>query len=170
MKATFEKSVAILIKAYLNDTLRNGSCHSCAVGNLVADGLDISVIRLSITGALEWSAGIPQWGHVVWQLGISPSRSNLVKASVQVAATGYSVKNLADIEHAFEKAYQNPPAGAIREDLIYTGLLAVVQVLAEIHQVEPTSELAANAEFGRAYQSRLTTPFTPPASTHASYL
>jgi hypothetical protein len=35
MKATFENSVDVLVKAYLNDTLEHGQCHACAVGNLI---------------------------------------------------------------------------------------------------------------------------------------
>ena len=37
MKATFENSVSVLVRAYMNDTLIHGNCFACAVGNLIVD-------------------------------------------------------------------------------------------------------------------------------------
>lgn len=46
MKATFENSVDVLVKAYMNGTLMHGDCERCAVAvvDVLADihGIDLS--------------------------------------------------------------------------------------------------------------------------------
>lgn len=61
----------------------------------------------------------------------------------QVAMTGYSIKNLKDIEYAFENAPGDSALnGRMSADRItdpewmFNGLMAVVDVLAEIHDID----------------------------------
>jgi len=37
--ASFENTVDILVKAYINDTLEHNNCYACAVGNIVAHNM-----------------------------------------------------------------------------------------------------------------------------------
>lgn len=44
-KELFDKTIGILVNAYLNDTLENANCHACAVGNLVATNCGYEMIQ-----------------------------------------------------------------------------------------------------------------------------
>lgn len=144
MTPSFENTVSILVKAYLNDTLRHENCAACAVGNLIAHSLGAEV------GIVTWVLGEeeiePAWQNVfctnpMFPQRISPERY-LAEAKYQIDATGYSWQDLAKIEASFESITK-------REDRMFLGLMAVVDILAEIHQVDLSTAQAAKELFVR---------------------
>ena len=122
MRPTFEKTVDILVKAYLNDTLEHDNCHACAVGNLVA-------------AAKNWTYEKDENGSYGWRECYTANWFNFghqirVKNSTQAEATGYTIYQLNAIERAFEGVDE------LATDRMFLGLMAVVDVLAEIHGID----------------------------------
>jgi hypothetical protein len=103
--ATFDNTVSILLKAYLNDELEHDNCAACAVGKWI----------------------------------------NLL-ARIRRTKTGYSVHEIHQIEYAFENA---PYQGDDTEEWMFNGLMAVVDVLAEIHGIDLTAKEEAKKLFVR---------------------
>lgn len=143
MKATFENTVDILVKAYLNDTLIRGNCCACAVGNLVAHGLGLTyILEDDLYGDenLGWKEKpIVSWRNVFMSTVRDghPSRQFIDEesyygdAKLEIDSTGYHYTDLARIEKAFESNY-------VGDDPMFSALCAVVDVLAEIHGVDLT--------------------------------
>ncbi len=46
-KSLYDKTVSILVDAYMNDTLQHGNCFACAVGNIVAANCDVKTFTFS---------------------------------------------------------------------------------------------------------------------------
>lgn len=148
MRPTFEKTVDILVKAYLNDTLVHGYCAACAVGNIIAHA---NKIKITIDcGAPRWvgTKMFPEWDEVFYT-GAHPTDADAQVivmdgyrggAKEQIDSTGYSVVELAKIEKSFEA--HNPsyfidyPTQKDMEQWMFNGLMAVVDVLAEIHGID----------------------------------
>lgn len=145
-KSLYEKTVNILVDAYFNDTLEHDSCQACAVGNLVAAGMGFSY-----EGRL-WSHAThvrtDNWSEVLWtgnesrerRLNMSRYTGEIKK---QIDSTGYTVGELSDIEHAFETA----PKGKSADDWMYNGLMAVVEVLQQIHECSEEETTVAKERF-----------------------
>jgi hypothetical protein len=66
-------------------------------------------------------------------------------AKEQIDATGYTWQELARIEYAFERA----PMSHSREDHVFNGLMAVVDVLCQIHEMDETNKTAAKQLFAK---------------------
>ena len=135
MTPTFEKTVDILVKAYLNDTLEHMNCRRCAVGNLMAAaGVDFDVIG----GGSHWLAylGANFRDHPVDYTGY-----DLVLGLRQIEATGYSPEEIDRIEQAFERYAWG------EGDKMFNGLMALVDVLADIHGVDLQTKESAKALF-----------------------
>lgn len=153
----FEHSVNVLLKAYLNDTLEHGNCFACAVGNLVASSMCIQLIKVTPYdpgyGAYRnmWSNGMRhKWNGVFVTTGKPGSKRQEIdgpyyrdEAKKQIDSTGYSVKELAAIEFAFE----NAQLGNSKDDYMFNGLMAVVDVLAEIHEIDLATVKSSKALF-----------------------
>lgn len=141
--ASFENSVDVLIKAYMNDTLDHGTCGACAVGNLVFEA----------TGKeTAWDRG---WGSVFFTDPHSKNqffkpREYYGNAKHEIDSTGYPLKSLMRIEYAFETARK----GKCSDDWMFNGLMAVVDVLAEIHGVDLTVKEAAIGEFQKVHATK----------------
>jgi hypothetical protein len=162
MRPTFEQTVDVLVKAFLNDTLMHGNCFACAVGNLVASGLGCAVIRKA-GNHLSWSNGMnypAMSGYLVqgWGAAFTTDSRNdegkkvqeIDKYSLkvpivkeQIKATGYKWQELAKIEFAFEAA----DYGSGEDEWMFNGLMAVVDVLAEIHNVDLSEKESAKSLF-----------------------
>lgn len=135
MKATFENSVDVLVKAYLNDTLEHVSCSACAVGNLIADANNYKFER--INNSLSWSNNSRDWFLV-----INPCHhGDRMEAMRQINSIGYTEAQVRDIEHAFEHPEKRS------NDKMFNGLLAVVDVLADIHKVDLSVKESAVSRF-----------------------
>lgn len=141
---SFENSVSVLVKAYFNDTLVMGTCHACAVGNLVQDacGFKFKYIMGTI---LVWENQ-----YVNWFLS-----KDTGEHTNQTLAIGYSIQEIRSIEYAFEGWYSRYDGlkEAERKD-VFLGLLRVVDVLAEIHGVDLTVKEAAIGEFQKVHATK----------------
>jgi hypothetical protein len=182
MKATFEHSVSVLTKAYLNNTLINGNCWACAVGNLVADSLGLQILidddihwgkvgetreeRAAVDGERQ-----PLWYNCMMNNRVYSNQYNYTTigtaSMAQIANTGYSLSEVTQIENAFESArlsiLEEDQDLETRADLakrdervMYQGLLAVVDVLAKIHGVELVVNQSAVTGFEQIHQTRAT--------------
>lgn len=127
----YQRSIDVLSRAYLNGTLRHSNCHACAVGNLVA-----AAKGLSFTDRCNWEVGYPSWQYIHMVDEISKQQKfwrsveHKEEGLNEIMATGYNVDETARIELAFELT----PEGV--NDRMYAGLMAVVDVLDQIHEVD----------------------------------
>ncbi len=150
----FNHTVNVLVKAYLNDTLAHGYCTACAVGNMVADAMGYEFGYNDYTDSLTWlndgktlpnpiSAG---WGKVFFTNCGSQHfllREYEGEAKRQIDSTGYSPEELAKIERAFEYDTDDDT----RDERMFNGLMAVVDVLAEIHNISLEEKQQAKGLF-----------------------
>jgi hypothetical protein len=156
--ATFDNTTKVLVTAWLNGTLLKGHCCACAVGNICAAALGYKVTDIQRGENLihldaQWAdcnVDSAQW-RLVFMTTIDGKQSRLPmfyrgEAAREIDATGYTWEELARIEHTFEQAMP----GIYSEEAEYAGLMAVVEVLADIHGVDLTTAEAAKAMFVRA--------------------
>lgn len=137
----FNHSVSVLVKAYLNGTLRHGDCNACAVGNLICASLGT------------------QHRKMFWAYVFATCRSGerlfdesgyYGEAKIEIDSTGYTIHELALIENAFEKtALYNEFQDQVgdKEGQMFNGLMAVVDVLADIHGIDLTAKEHAKTLF-----------------------
>lgn len=135
----FHKTVGILVNAYLNNTLRHGSCMACACGNIIA-------------GNNNWLINSPEWDEdkAVWFSVFSiKSKFDGIEtkqiAKNQVKSTGYSIKDFIAIERAFEGARIDKFVQSERN--MYAGLMAVCDTLMIIHKATKTETQQAKQLF-----------------------
>jgi hypothetical protein len=120
-EALYNKTVDILVKAYFNDTLVHGKCNMCAVGNLC--GGEYLWGRLFRT-----EHGVQYFGNAMLEYyGIKYDSNKMIEGLRQIDNTGYSLLELAKIEFAFESA-------SGEGDWSFNGLMAVIEVLDQIHE------------------------------------
>lgn len=128
-KELFERTINILVDAYQKDTLIHGNCYACAVGNIVAANNNIKFI------SARWKNKLPSWDNLFTTCdGVQNVFENMLNdldTMSEIKSTGYDWKDLAKIEFAFETAKN----GDNEEDNIINGLLAVYDVLCDIHEV-----------------------------------
>lgn len=159
-KELFHKTVGILVSSFLNDTLRHNDCCACAVGNIIAANINAKVISppdystneedfFSIEGC-EWRRNgqeiIPVWDDLfVTSNGQQIVDQKMYRGWVkkQIDVTGYKWQDLAKIEHAFECAN----FGESKADWMFNGLMAVVDVLCEIHGMNEEEKKESKALF-----------------------
>lgn len=138
----FEKSMDVLVKAYFNDTLEDKNCQACAVGNLVCSAMGYkyhcSEMGLLDTGKrMNWFAGL--YRDPIYDF----DANNLEK---ELDAIGYSLDEVRKIEKSFEQ-------GAAYGD-IFAGLMAVLEVLAEIHGVDLTAKESFASQLLEIHQTK----------------
>lgn len=132
---TFEKTVDILVKAYLNDNLNRMDCKACAVGNIVA----ASGVDLVVKDKAYW----------IYATRKSERDSfDAIEGREEVKATGYTVDELDRIEHAFMEGSSG--GGIYSTEYNFEGLMAVVDVLADIHGIDLEKKEAAKLLFVKA--------------------
>jgi hypothetical protein len=151
MQASFDNTVQILVKAFLEGTLAKHNCAACAVGNICAASLGVGFTKDNVFG-MEWAEQAPSW-HSVFCTSFPSDKAQktwpeLYKgaAKEQIDATGYTWQELAQIEFAFETAHLDVHS----DEAEFAGLMAVVDVLANIHGVDLTTADAAKALFIKA--------------------
>jgi hypothetical protein len=145
-KAQFDQTVKILVNAYLNNSLAHRNCHACAVGNMIAANLNIKYDQ-----HLKWIGRQVAWKEVfvTFRFQIAQLKRPWAytgEAKAQIDATGYTWQELARIEYAFERA----PLGRTSEEHRFNGLMAVLEVLGQIHEMDETSKTAAKKLFVKA--------------------
>ena len=133
----YNKTVDILVQAYLNDTLQHLNCYACAVGNMIAANLGIKMIKEDTM--IKWE----DYGdkkQVNWFAGLRGlSYASHEEFKKEIESTGYSIVEIDKIEKAFEGV---PEEG----DKMFNGLMAVIDVLDEIHENQDTLVTAAQKE------------------------
>jgi hypothetical protein len=161
----FNHSVNVLVQAYLNNTLQHGNCYACAVGNIIADGLGTKcIVKKDSFKGIVWDNGEPYpgqghfntpngWGALfnTDNYNGGPKRQvfdrryiNDKNVNRQISSTGYSWEELARIEYAFESVDKR------KKDKMFNGLMAVVDVLADIHGIDLQIKEEAKALFVKA--------------------
>jgi hypothetical protein len=140
----YQKTVDILVNAYLNDTLIRGDCSTCAVGNIVAANMGYKIINedndLIGRKGISWKdkngnfipyAGTYGWGRVHCFNRNYGQKFDLSEykgeAKKQIDSTGYSSSQTAAIERAFEQNFKG-------EDKMFNALCAVIDTLDVIHK------------------------------------
>jgi hypothetical protein len=154
MRPTFEETVNVLVKAYLNDTLVHGACSACAVGNIVSASMGKVALRMPGTSTgfdpHYWADGSKiHW----WDVFSTSSRRQRIDAKQyygdakeEIDSTGYTWQQLSRIEFAFESADGNA-SNYQDETWMFNGLMAVVDVLADIHGIDLQAKESAKALF-----------------------
>lgn len=138
----YNKTVDILYQSYFDDTLVHGNCQACAIGNMVAANTGKRVKRFG-SGyiGVGWDHGASEWNlvfmtdHETLHQVRDPAFYD-GEAKEQIDATGYHWEDLATIEYAFETADK----GQSEEDYMFNGLVAVLEVLKQIHEIDDNTD------------------------------
>lgn len=132
----FNHSVNVLVNAYLNDTLKHEDCSACVVGNLCGGSTLWKFLFMTYNGEQKAYLDTPQkelFLESILAHHFVTSEEELLQRAIKVCeSTGYTVDELAKIEYAFETCSQ---VG----DKMFNGLMAVVDVLADIHKIDLTT-------------------------------
>lgn len=155
---TFNKSVDILVTAFFDGELLKGSCTKCAVGNLLGGAIEwISHFYTQHSTKKQVFNRIPVItngeSHTVHARELVIARPDLAcqvrdmfeKADRLIEASDYSKEELMAIEHAFETAEEVDGVNSI--DSQFNGLMAVMDVLFDIHQVDEGRQRQCRARF-----------------------
>jgi len=141
----YKKTEQILFNAYFNGTLQHANCAACAVGNIIANNMGIKIIPDTSFG-LSWEGYNPDEISAWARLLTFDKWSNT--AVKMIESTGYTQNELTRIEYAFEGVrYKNWYKPNNIEDNMFNGLVAVLDVLKGIHEldsVEPEKERFKN--------------------------
>lgn len=141
------KTIDILAKAYLQGILIPQSPCACAVGNLCASAMGYDIIaegpELEDINWYNDQGGeeFPMWGDVFLnglpQGGERGYRYHR-RAKSQIDATGYSWLELMKIEKAFMNTTRTERQWTDKDqdEINFAGLMAVLDVLFEIHEVD----------------------------------
>lgn len=162
MKPTFSNTIDILVKAYLNDTLKHGNCRACAVGNILKSA---EWMRLFFTDTIfppPKQLLVPDENYCVSETDdgmeytvrpvseVPAFRASAHRYAIQlVNESGYTIHELARVEYAFETAN----FGDSEDQWMFNGLMAVVEVLADIHGVSLEQKQEAISLFKKAIPS-----------------
>lgn len=150
----FNDAIDSLVQGFMDGTLAKGSCHACAVGNMVAKRSAINITRCKDTGSLCWQGCVPQWYSYIYE---NPEyridRMTNYLGMKECTTTGYSVKELRRIESAFEGAtkiperlYKKKGKKAVMADQ-YAGLMAVLDVLMDIEGIEEDKSVVSRFDY-----------------------
>jgi hypothetical protein len=154
-RPTFSETVDVLVKAYLNDTLIQGSPCGCAIGNLIADKLGKKVNIVDSRSyeanwdgddreAFDWFLRLRP-GRVIKQKDLVPDFNN---GDRLIRLTGYTLQEVGRIEYAFE---DNDDSFRYNSDSArFQGLMRVVEVLADIHGIDLQTKESAKLLFVKA--------------------
>jgi hypothetical protein len=142
----FNHTVNVLVQAFLNETLVHKKCSACAVGNIIiGNGINLYDNMGAPEQFLEtsWLRFIKRNQKRDYE-GYRPEHEQ--PARIQIESTGYEWFELAKIESAFESAGINSEP----EEKMFNSLMAVVDVLAEIHGIDLTAKEEAKKLFVKA--------------------
>lgn len=147
----FDLAADALVKGYLNETLAKGHPCGCAAGHIVARSTERVIVKRY--NSFCWSDG-DEYSYSHWNNVFATHRSGVQviqeinyegEAKAQIDATGYSWRELARIEKAFETAtkiwytdYPSCTPESVDADQ-YNGLVAVFRVLCENEGIADSS-------------------------------
>lgn len=156
----FFETVGILVEAYLNDTLVHDHPCGCGGGNIIAKAIGVKILVNHKDGTARWighnaiGGGGWDWFHVV-RFGLLGDCSKETGRQL-ISKTGYTIKNMRDIETAFEEPVKIIVDGVFTGTDIsldqdgLKGLLNIVDVLAEIHGIDLNERESAKLLFNKA--------------------
>lgn len=160
----YNKTKDILYQAYFNDTLQHVNCAACAVGNIVAgnNGFNVNIYGNCWYGKDRDISIWPRLGRVFTtdykeskKVGVQYINEDEYEfntdAKSQIDSTGYTWQQLAKIEYAFETC----ECGNSKEDKMFNGLVAVLKVLDELHEVTDGDTSKFKAVYGKRNQPTL---------------
>lgn len=157
----YNKTVDILYKAYFDDTLEHSNCAACAVGNIIAARNNYKVMK----GYTCWRGQndllvSTSWDNVFFTgYGKQVMYRALYKddARREIDSTGYELDELAKIEFAFESCeWLCSP-----DEYMFNGLVAVLDALAQIHEVTDQDLISNNSKrFSDHYKTLSPCPAT----------
>lgn len=156
-EALFNKTVGILVKAYINETLLRADCAACAVGNIVAgnNGYDIKIIiggNCFGDNSAKWVGkkhpAENGWGNAACLFIVPENYTG--EAKRQIDSTGYSIKQVRLIEDAFMYPNRNVINAFTGKWSQYKGLMSVVDCLMQIHEATTEEATAAKELFTTA--------------------
>ena len=134
-KELFDKTVSILVKAYMRGDLNADSCAACAVGNILGHG--------------NWKGGRRNEFQTVFP-------ANSIHIFNDWNESGYNLWELARIEEAFLKGVDYQPPN-LHEAIIgknnatdegnFKGLMSVLDTLQKIHECSDKEKEEAKALF-----------------------
>ena len=142
MEKRIEKAIDIFLDAINKGTLAKGTCTACAVGNLVADGLNAKITKgTDFMGdvSFDCNKNNESWADLfcsgILNQSIHKDMLDDEDVILNIEATDFTWQELAEIEMAFESdtfisehLYGKLPKKEIRADQI-KGLEAVVKVM-----------------------------------------
>lgn len=146
MTKRFEKSYNALYNAFMNNTLAKGSCMACAVGNIIADAMGLSVEKNNDEYEYTCSGDNKWWSELFLTAGNTQIFCNINDDCLRYRKkikylTGYSWKEMAKIEYAFEintkynyLMYDEMSEKDIMDDQ-FNGLMGVMDVLLELDNI-----------------------------------
>lgn len=161
----FHHTVNVLVQGYLNGTLEHGVCTACAVGNIIADSVGAKINKGEYNWKMNGNEIVPVWGQVFQCIAPARQRINADEykgwVKKQIDSTGYTWKELADIEYAFElhncgidaeldPDFQDEEELELIDKAMFNGLMAVVDVLADIHGIDLSVREEAKLLFVKA--------------------
>lgn len=147
MTERFERNTGILARAWLDNTLRAGSCSKCAVGNMIAGNMGYEV-----KGIISWT----HCGHPVWPRWLHLIKGGRLqyaeKAQVlaHIASTGYGLKEIALIEETFEgsvREHRDRFPYSPGEEATFKGLMDVVDLMAGFDNIDLKTVENAKKQF-----------------------
>lgn len=141
MTERVQKAIDTLLDAINNRTLGKGSCTACAVGNLVAKGLNYEITDISDVNPI-----IGGWARAFYTVGTYQHKQSSSYDSPEVVkcvqSTDFTLEELMEIEYAFETntkinhtQYTSTSDKQVLRDQI-KGLEAVIKVMMEFDEVE----------------------------------
>lgn len=145
----FNDAIDALVKGYIHGTLAKGACAACAVGNIVAKGINCDIV-VNQDGGFDWIGEVSLWSNVFMTRSDGKQRVDPVfyfgSIKDQIDSTGYTWQELARVERTFEQNtkisfenYQHVTPEEIDKDQL-NGLYAVVDVLCEIEGIKEVEE------------------------------
>lgn len=150
----FDRTISILVKAYLNNTLEHTNCYACAVQNIVAGNMGLEITPKTYSHPLSNCGSITliiknltYEETLVVGLGYISEREAKLSQSQkkQMLSTGYSYEHLSNIEESFESI--NKYQCASEDEYMYKGLMSVVDTLMQIHEADQSEITQAKSLF-----------------------
>lgn len=153
IRPTFDQTVSTLVKAFMNNTLEIGNYCACAIGNLIAEKVNAKIV-LKPGWLPEYTGSRYEWDHPKFTgeewyatrptIRSSVCREILVAGRKMIDLIGYTLEEIWLIEGAFEGCrYKHKDY----EDQMFNGLMAVVDVLADIHKIDLSQKEEAKKLF-----------------------
>ena len=133
----------ILLNAYHNKTLWNSDDCACAVANIIAANLGYAVVPSpQCPGLYAWKQNgdfvTPDFPEILRHYYLGEKCEPHECGFQQIESTGYTIKELRQIEAAFEGPWWLPDRRPKRKSRLRAkrGMYAVIEVLDIIHEVE----------------------------------